>query len=502
MPAVARRKASPAKTRGGMDPSDSEFDPVADAIDMAKKLRHPVAKKKESGWPKMKKRLIFGTMLLLFLIAIIAAGHLWTLVLVPARPTPCPLLISATPSIQLEWRCEHIHTACIVHGACVLLQKTSSHIPPSLISFLVGHWSSSQVLLTQVSIFRELVNVRYDTRKVLDVPWFRTSQWAWFWASVIYSYGSNFGAPSRRLLIPGMGGMAVDVLHYVDLASLVMYSALLIGFVLTLKTPYYRYQVSQLAWTIAIIVVTVVQVHSFCNNVLNGLFWFLFPVSLVICNDSMAYFFGMAFGKKWIKRPLIGELSPNKTWEGFLGAALATLLFAFITPWVYVRMPFLICPCERLEIFGFSTLFLTCEYPAVFEPAAYQLPSPLAWLGGADGAVTLLPIQLHALILGTFASVVAPFGGFFASAIKRAFKLDDFGTWVPGHGGVFDRVDCQLIMGFATHTYYATFISSDVYSVSTLMALVAALHPDDQLSLHTALTKSLKQQGVLRPYML
>ena len=52
-------------------------------------------------------------------------------------------------------------------------------------------------------------------------------------------------------------------------------------------------------------------------------------------------------------------------------------------------------------------------------------------------------------------------------------------------------------MGFATHTYYATFIGSGVYSVSTLLALAMALRPEDQRSLHAELTKSLKQQGVL-----
>ena len=52
--------------------------------------------------------------------------------------------------------------------------------------------------------------------------------------------------------------------------------------------------------------------HSFSANILAGLFWFLFPVSLVICNDSMAYFCGMAFGRKFIKRDFLGALSPNK----------------------------------------------------------------------------------------------------------------------------------------------------------------------------------------------
>merc|ERR1719440_244345 len=92
------------------------------------------------------------------------------------------------------------------------------------------------------------------------------------------------------------------LLRYVEIIALGLYSAMLMTVVLTLKKGYYKYQMGQLAWTVAIIVITVVQVHSFTANVLNGLFWFLFPVSLVICNDSMAYFCGMAFGKKLIKR--------------------------------------------------------------------------------------------------------------------------------------------------------------------------------------------------------
>ena len=67
---------------------------------------------------------------------------------------------------------------------------------------------------------------------------------------------------------------------------------------------------------------------------------------------------------------------------------------------------------------------------------------------------------------------VAPFGGFFASGIKRAYNLDDFASIIPGHGGVYDRVDCQLIMGLATQTYYATFIGpSAILSVSRLLQL-------------------------------
>ena len=40
--------------------------------------------------------------------------------------------------------------------------------------------------------------------------------------------------------------------------------------------------------------------------------------------------------------------------------------------------------------------------------------------------------QVHAMVLAVFASIFAPFGGFFASGFKRAFKMKDFGDTIPG----------------------------------------------------------------------
>jgi phosphatidate cytidylyltransferase len=73
--------------------------------------------------------------------------------------------------------------------------------------------------------------------------------------------------------------------------------------------------------------------------------------------------------------------------------------------------------------------------------------------------VMLSPLQLHAFVLGVFASLVAPFGGFFASGFKRAFKIKDFGDSIPGHGGLTDRFDCQVIMGMFTYIYVSTYIA-------------------------------------------
>ena len=56
----------------------------------------------------------------------------------------------------------------------------------------------------------------------------------------------------------------------------------------------------------------------------NGLIRFILPALLVIANDILAYIFGRLFGKT----PLI-ELSPKKTWEGFIGGFFSTIVFAF-----------------------------------------------------------------------------------------------------------------------------------------------------------------------------
>lgn len=61
------------------------------------------------------------------------------------------------------------------------------------------------------------------------------------------------------------------------------------------------------------------------NIARGGLFWFIFPCFLVICNDSAAYY----CGSRWGKIKLIG-LSPSKTVEGFIGALVITVLFGYI----------------------------------------------------------------------------------------------------------------------------------------------------------------------------
>lgn len=77
------------------------------------------------------------------------------------------------------------------------------------------------------------------------------------------------------------------------------------------------------------------------------------------------------------------------------------------------------------------------------------------------------------LVLALFASTIGPFGGFFASGLKRSIKVKDFANLIPGHGGVSDRMDCQMIMGSFTYFYLHSLVQvgnnfSSVYILSML----------------------------------
>lgn len=90
------------------------------------------------------------------------------------------------------------------------------------------------------------------------------------------------------------------------------------------------------------------------------------------------------------------------------------------------------------------------------------------------------PIQIHALWLALFASVVAPFGGFLASAIKRAYGIKDFDSLIPGHGGFTDRFDCQFLMALCTWVHYNSFCRMTTINVPKLVYHYKMMSPMDK----------------------
>lgn len=110
----------------------------------------------------------------------------------------------------------------------------------------------------------------------------------------------------------------------------------------------------------------------------------LLMLILVWLADTAAYFVGIRYGR----RKLAPSISPAKTWEGALGGVAAALGYAIIC-------------------------------------------------GIAIEGVRWVPYLAGAALL----AVVSIVGDLFESAVKRQAEVKDSGTFLPGHGGILDRVD-------------------------------------------------------------
>jgi phosphatidate cytidylyltransferase len=292
--------------------------------------------------------------------------------------------------------------------------------------FYLGHFAVCiSVCALGGLVYRELLNVRYKAHnsKILGkVARFRTIQWLWFAVGLHFAYKSDFAKAPMGLL----QSYAAPILALDQTAlSFALYSIVFVTTVVSLRgtEEELRFQIEQLCWSIAAISVTVGQMKFSVANTYQGLFWIVFPGVLVAMNDTGAYISGKSCGKKCTTR-LFFPLSPNKTWEGFIGAAIMTCVAGYFLPLPLAGSDWLRCSYAELKL-GDNNL--TCTTSTVFTPALI-VKTPFGGILEVErfGMGPIAPIQLHGVVMGLFASLVAPFGGLFASVVKRAYGLKDF----------------------------------------------------------------------------
>lgn len=130
---------------------------------------------------------------------------------------------------------------------------------------------------------------------------------------------------------------------------------------------------------------------AFCYRILDqseGVSWFVFLLTTVFSGDTLAYIFGVLFGKTKI----MPTVSPKKTWQGSIGGILGSL-FAGAICWHFL----------------------------------FANHNPVALI-----------------VLAGIAGFFGQFGDFFESLLKRVANIKDSGKIMPGHGGVLDRIDGVL----------------------------------------------------------
>ena len=337
-----------------------------------------------------------------------------------------------------------------------------------------------------------------------------TLRWYWFWTLSFAVYGRivkymRLGFMSAKewneLLLNGAEVSPASwlLMHHTFL-SYCAYLGGIVYFVLTLRKGRYAYQFAQFAWTHMIIAATTTTGYFNVSNVLEGMIWFVFPLFMVVVNDIMAYICGKLFGKTQLIK-----ISPNKTWEGFIGAFLSTLIVAPLFAAYLQQFSYFTCPPSGEVYFRGVFSRQVCD-PG--EPFIVSNKPISMFLGNVAGPIftTVTGIStvrcsmfmVHSLAFATFASAVAPFGGFFASGFKRAFKIKDFAATIPGHGGITDRMDCQVINSCFSSLYLSNFVKhvGGSLTLGMLLTKIELVSDEHAIELYNALGKMLKTRGL------
>ena len=75
-----------------------------------------------------------------------------------------------------------------------------------------------------------------------------------------------------------------------------------------------------------------------------------------------------------------------------------------------------------------------------------------------------------------FAAIIAPFAGFFASGLKRAYGIKDFGHTIQGYGGFTDRLDCIYLCGWFNYVLVSHVMFRDEISAEKVYYAILDLN--------------------------
>ena len=166
------------------------------------------------------------------------------------------------------------------------------------------------------------------------------------------------------------------------------------------KESYPVYPIPQLFVGISFLLLISIPYGGWAYNEIYNPYSILLIFVLIWIFDTMSYVIGVQFGKNKIAT----KVSPNKTWEGFFGGLLFCLIFSILS-FNYIQ-----------EIYPF-------------------------W---------------KTILLGLLIPIFAIIGDMTQSKLKRKAGVKNSGILIPGHGGVYDRLDSTI--GVAPIAFIITMI--------------------------------------------
>lgn len=249
------------------------------------------------------------------------------------------------------------------------------------IFFIGGIWFKVAVYVIAMLGLKEFLDVREERKSFPDL----IKLIAYLWLTIIF-YEINY---TKKMSL---------VIDYRYITS--MFLVLMLPIVLYHDSK--KYNINDACYVISgvLLLPVVLSLAVAYRNIDLKLIIFLFLITII--TDTFAYIIGRLIGKN----KLLEVISPNKTWEGFIGG---TLVGTFVCTMYYITL--------------------------------------------IDSSVSIWAIMLIVLFL----SIIGQLGDLFFSAIKRYYNVKDFSNIMPGHGGVLDRLD-SVIFVLLTYSIFITII--------------------------------------------